>query len=600
MLYRKNNLDASMSELYQANDADPATAYDGLDRLTAFARGTLSTDDRSITYPSVTKSWNLDGQDNWASVTTDSTIETRDHNAANETTAVGSTSLTYDAAGNLTNDGTYTYTFDGWNRLVAVHLVSNSSQVATYSYDGQGHRTSKTVGSTTAEYYYDSSWRVVEERQGGNVTAQYVYGMQWPDVPIARIAGSQTLFYCTDAMGKVTSVVDASTGQVAERYVYDPYGAVTFLKADWSLQDGDTQHAAGTVSAVGNEVLYAGYRYDAETGLYNLRNREYHPTLGQFLERDPSGYGISAMNLYGYAHDQPITNADPMGLCDDSAQKVPRDKDAEKDKIREKERQLGMLVYDLDAMVRQRNAVDDLLYSQLSEIGRQVASIVTGADIGVRVTLALIARAYITRGQASQAHDYHMQQATDLALRGALDTAQGAWGLRGIREWTPRDVLIDRELPGQQLMEGLTELQDAIQHYRQAEFAGNLVQVSDDFISQYRDQLSGRFRDAADLLGQGQDLVGQATSNRAYFDNIISRDEQNIQSIENDIREERRRDSVQAQQGEIDRARRTGMAPMPPGHIAVPPTPVRPQPRPPQPIFFGPPMPPPGYVWPEP
>jgi len=37
-------------------------------------------------------------------------------------------------------------------------------------------------------------------------------------------------------------------GDVVERYLYDPYGNVTFLKADWSLQEV-SGHEDGTASA---------------------------------------------------------------------------------------------------------------------------------------------------------------------------------------------------------------------------------------------------------------------------------------------------------------------------------------------------------------
>ena len=123
----------------------------------------------------------------------------------------------------------------------------------------------------------------------------------------------EALYYATDASGKVTSLVSAA-GEVVERYIYDPYGNVTVLNADWTPQEVEG-HDPGAASAVANDVLYAGYRYDAETGLYNVRNREYHPTLGRFIQRDPVGYS-AGMNLYSYAAASPITRADPMGLCE--------------------------------------------------------------------------------------------------------------------------------------------------------------------------------------------------------------------------------------------------------------------------------------------
>ena len=76
------------------------------------------------------------------------------------------------------------------------------------------------------------------------------------------------------------ALADAS-GTVLERYVYDPYGKTTIYDDDWS----DTVSWA---SSKQNEILYAGYRFDAETGLYHVRNRMYHPTLGRWLQRDPN------------------------------------------------------------------------------------------------------------------------------------------------------------------------------------------------------------------------------------------------------------------------------------------------------------------------
>jgi RHS repeat-associated protein len=169
---------------------------------------------------------------------------------------------------------------------------------------------------------------VIEERQGGDVTAQYVYGILNPDVPIVKLCdfvegqSSTRLFYATDAFGKVTSLVNGDTGAVVERYLYDPYGAVTFLQGtgvdEWDPTEV-TGFDDGTASAVGNEILYAGYRYDTETSLYQVRNREYDPVQGRFLQRDPMGYAAGTMNLYGYCGDNPITRSDPKGLAAEDA-----------------------------------------------------------------------------------------------------------------------------------------------------------------------------------------------------------------------------------------------------------------------------------------
>ena len=45
----------------------------------------------------------------------------------------------------------------------------------------------------------------------------------------------ERVYYTNDANMNVTALVNTS-GTVVERYVYDPYGKVTFLMGDWSLR----------------------------------------------------------------------------------------------------------------------------------------------------------------------------------------------------------------------------------------------------------------------------------------------------------------------------------------------------------------------------
>ena len=121
----------------------------------------------------------------------------------------------------------------------------------------------------------------------------------------------ETLYYCNDANMNVTALVNAS-GAVVERYAYDPYGKVTILDG---TTGGQTEWAADAdqKSDVDNEILYCGYRFDPETGLYHVRHRYYHPTLGRWVSRDPIGYGDD-MTLYGYGASSPMAWIDPSGL----------------------------------------------------------------------------------------------------------------------------------------------------------------------------------------------------------------------------------------------------------------------------------------------
>ncbi len=71
--------------------------------------------------------------------------------------------------------------------------------------------------------------------------------------------------------------------------------------------DDDTQSSYGA-----SGIIYCGYRYDAETDNYYVRNRYYSPTLGRWLTRDPIGYQ-GGINLYGYAAGSPVGNVDAEG-----------------------------------------------------------------------------------------------------------------------------------------------------------------------------------------------------------------------------------------------------------------------------------------------
>jgi len=201
----------------------------------------------------------------------------------------------------------------------------------------------------TYDYYYNESWQMLEVRRtpaGGSeiVYKQYVWDIRYIDAPVLRWRDAdkdgssleETLYYTNDANMNVTAVVDTS-GDMVERYAYDPYGRPIFVNGENGADpdvDGETvfewQPDADGVSDVDNCILYCGYRYDAETGLYDVRYRTYHPTLGRWMQRDPVGHahaikatptrrGTSAEhpdgeNLYQYAVSAPGGHTDASGL----------------------------------------------------------------------------------------------------------------------------------------------------------------------------------------------------------------------------------------------------------------------------------------------
>src|SRR5713101_8626728 len=78
---------------------------------------------------------------------------TTSYNADNEQSTFNGTSLSYDANGNLTGDGTNTYTWDARNHLT--QITQRRTTVATFAYDAFGRRMNKTVNGTITQFVYD-------------------------------------------------------------------------------------------------------------------------------------------------------------------------------------------------------------------------------------------------------------------------------------------------------------------------------------------------------------------------------------------------------------------------------------------------------------
>ena len=73
---------------------------------------------------------------------------------------------------------------------------------------------------------------------------------------------------------------------MAERYVYDPYGAVTMY--DGPASTGGDWSNPHTASSVGNTLLFASMVLDPATGLYYDEARWYSTAVSTFISRDPA------------------------------------------------------------------------------------------------------------------------------------------------------------------------------------------------------------------------------------------------------------------------------------------------------------------------
>jgi RHS repeat-associated protein len=214
-------------------------------------------------------------------------------NSLDQYSAVGAVTPTYDNNGNLTFDGTFTYGYDTENRLISASQSGTS--VATYAYDAQGNRKSKTLGSTTTITLIGTDKRAILDYDGtsGQVQRWYAFGAGPNDVlnQMNIQAGTRSTFV-PDIQGSVLASLDSGSGALTKAG-YQPYG--------------ESSSTAGT-------YRYTGARIDAETnGLYDFRARVYSPVLGRFLQADPIGTK-GGFNLYGYVGNDPLDSIDPSGL----------------------------------------------------------------------------------------------------------------------------------------------------------------------------------------------------------------------------------------------------------------------------------------------
>lgn len=209
-------------------------------------------------------------------------------NDGNQTTitppAGPAVTYTFDAEGRVTAAGDRTYGHDTAGNRTS---ITNGGQTTTLTWDPVGHANpmiaTETAPTGSTDLRYEPSGRILSAHNPTTGDADW-YHHDWLD-----------------------SLTDATNNSGAHwwRNSFDAFGTATASEGV----------GAGTTRGPPSFGYTGAYRLD--TGDYHLRDRDYRPTTGSFLSRDPIGYpaDTSATSRYAYVNGRVTTDTDPSGLC---------------------------------------------------------------------------------------------------------------------------------------------------------------------------------------------------------------------------------------------------------------------------------------------
>ena len=221
------------------------------------------------------------------------------YNAANEMTAFNGTPLSYDANGNLANDGTNTYVWDARNHLA--EIIGGAT--ANFIYDALGRRMSKSIAGSTTQFLFDGLNPVQELDASDTPSANLLIG-GGIDEYFQRSDSVGARSFLSDNLASTMALTDEN-GVLQTQYTYEPFGKTTI---------GGASNA--------NSYQYTGRENDGD-GVYFYRGRYYSPTFKRFIAQDPIGFSGGDTNLYKYVNDRPTDSSDALGTCPDPC---PKDK----------------------------------------------------------------------------------------------------------------------------------------------------------------------------------------------------------------------------------------------------------------------------------
>lgn len=224
----------------------------------------------------------------------------------------------YDDDGNLTQDGRWSYTWDGENRLISMQttasilnngsIPNSSKKKLDFVYDYKNRRIQKKVNISngagfglisTVNCVWDG-WRLTAEFDSSiNMLKSYSYTSEYEPFLFTDKNSGSSSFYIIDGALNVTGLVESSSGKLQGEYAYEPFGKLIQLNG---------------LLGVSNPLRWSCHVMDDESQEVYARNRYYDPSSGRWLSRDILEEGHGSPNLYNYCSNDPLDAIDNLGL----------------------------------------------------------------------------------------------------------------------------------------------------------------------------------------------------------------------------------------------------------------------------------------------
>ena len=231
-----------------------------------------------------------------------------DTNWKDKLTSYDGQAITYDEIGNPLSYRGYALTWQNGRQLAT---LSGNGVTASYTYDVDGLRTSKTVNGVKHEYYYVGN--TLQYEKFGTTELWFFYDADGNPSGVRYKNGSTTTdyYFVCNWRGDVIRIYDGA-GAVIANYNYDAWGNVISVTDANGAAITDSTHIANV-----NPLRYRGYYYDSETGFYYVSSRYYDPEVGRWINADNviAGVGgdLKGYNLFAYCFNNPVNMDDQAG-----------------------------------------------------------------------------------------------------------------------------------------------------------------------------------------------------------------------------------------------------------------------------------------------